>query len=310
MHLLLAALLATNPPCAEHASALDALSNATLSATDLRGRAIASIQAARSDIASAPGGGAIPVDPVLQGFVRRIREIDDMSLRTEVADIALSLREVCRRASAPSGVASAASVDRARLTEILARPEFDLRDEPVGLFDRIWRWLRRIVLSLLEARGTATYGEAGRYVILGLGVLAAAFVARGALRARSRGGVTAPRPAAGDARAHDSPQAHLGRAETALRRGDCRLALREQMLAVLATLERHQLAARGRSRTNREVAEEARGRGASAELATRLGELAARYDQTWYGLRAVSAADVGDFAARAGTVRAGVEGAA
>jgi hypothetical protein len=305
VNVLIVLLFATAPRCGDRAATLESLISSNLPPAKLRLEVGVALGAARSDLSGFPGNRLV-LDPIFQGFARRISEVSDSALATEVADVATSLLEVCRRAeNAPPGLPAA--IERSRLQGILARSEFDLQDEPVGVLDRVWRWLRKVVLSLLEARGTAAYGEAGRYVILSLGVVGALLVTYRVIRVRRGAFRSKPPSKELHARTLDSPDTHLLRAREAEARGDSRGALREQMLAILATLERQHLAAPGRARTNREIAAEAVERGASAETASQLKDLADWYDQAWYGLANVTLAEVADFSSRAQRLRSGAE---
>ncbi len=300
MATILALVLAAQP-CLDQARALDAISKHGGPVSDLRDAAVVAVGMARAQ-AGARVAPQTNLAPVFDGFARRLREAEDAEVRNEIADVGESLAEACRRAEAPV-LGNPAPVHPGRLNTILQRPEFDLQDEPMGALDRVWRWLRKIFLSLLEARGTATYAEAGRYLILVLGAGFALFVAFRVARAtRARPASARPLRSAGGT-ALDDPAEHLARARRAEETGRHREAVREQMLAVLSSLERRRFALPGRAHTNREIAGEAMAHGAPSAVATQLVELADWYDRTWYGLAEVSAADSARFAERAERLR-------
>ena len=289
---------------------MESLADAKESLADLRAKARSTLSEARTQtiLRAVPGTN---LGAIFDGFERRLQEADDPQLRDEIAGVAGSVQELCRRAVASWSPSPAPPIDSGRLRAILSRPEFDVHDEPVGVLDRIWRWLRKIFLSLLEAPGTAAYAEVGRYVILGLGALGASLVVwRIAVARRSRVPWREPasREEAQGRRTTEAPDVYLARAQEASRAGKHREAVREQMLAVLSTLERRRLTSPGRTQTNREIAADAEARGASAAVASRLASIADWYDRTWYGLASVTGDDVTAFSVQVRDVRAAIEG--
>jgi hypothetical protein len=270
---------------------------------------------ARADRLLTDANASVPFDfqrraslqPVFAGFSRRIAEAEPGELGTEIADIADSIDRLCRM-SVEMNPGEPAPIERDRLQQILSRPEFDLQDEPVGVLDRLWRWIRKLFLSLLESRGTMVYAEAGRYAVMGLGVICALYVLTRIVRSRRRPAGRQPSPAVAVGRSLDSPDEHVARSRQAQALGLHREAVREQMLAVLSSLERRHYLTPGRAQTNREIAAATAKRGAPSDVVARFGALAEWYDSAWYGLAVVTSIDAAQFAANAESVRAAVEG--
>ncbi len=186
------------------------------------------------------------------------------------------------------------TVDRAKLEEIYQRPGFErARRRNDGALQQLWKNFVAWFNKAFGSRGAETYSVVARFVVL----LVAALVALWAvlkMLGRKRAAV-APAASAGPAPlVLDDPTTHLGRGR-ALLATDSRAALREGLLALLSTLERQKLARPDRVKTNRELAGELPGRGAPASLTSRVEQLVAWYDRTFYSLEPVGTQDAARF---------------
>jgi hypothetical protein len=188
--------------------------------------------------------------------------------------------------------------DRARLEAILARPEFDAaRRSDSDAMARLLALLNDWLVDFLTAQGTADFADVTRKVVLALAAVAALTGTVHSLRKRRRarlGPRAAASPARGEALALDAPVEHLQRAREALS-ADAREAIRQALLALLASLERKRLARPDRVRTNRELAADLPKRGAPAELTEQVSALMRWYDARFYSLQPVSDGDAAGF---------------
>ena len=181
-----------------------------------------------------------------------------------------------------------APVNRAALDAIYREPELSrarIRNSGAleAMLARLEAWLDRLAGS----RGVETYSVVTRWLVMGLGALAALWaIAR--LLERRRGPAAVKPAAPGAALVLEDPQLHFGRAERSLASSP-REALREALLGLLSSLERARLARPGRVKTNRELVRELPGRGASAELAQAVAGALQWYDDTFYSLSEVQA---------------------
>lgn len=191
--------------------------------------------------------------------------------------------------------AEPAPVDRPRLEQIYAQPEFArARLRNTGALEQLMRRLKAWFESLFESQGAETYSVVTRFLVL----LAAALLAGwAAVRLLGRRTGPAPPPAAAVADITlplEDPRAHLLRARAALAT-DPRAALREGLLALLSSLERKRLARPDRVKTNRELARELPARGAAPALSQSVERLLSGYDRAFYSLSPVDPADAGRF---------------
>jgi len=190
------------------------------------------------------------------------------------------------------------AVDLPRLSAILDRPEFEgARRRSRGLealWNRLWEWLQ----DLVSLRGTQTFAETTRWIVLILATLAVLFGLarwlRRSPRAKARANAPEPSPAAP---LLESPAAHLAQARSALE-SDPRQAIRQALLALLSVLERRRWARPDRARTNREVAATLEARGAPPEVSLAVRSLCDWYDRAFYSLQAVSPASAAEFVQR------------
>jgi hypothetical protein len=186
-------------------------------------------------------------------------------------------------------------VDRERLKEILARPEFAgaRRRTP----DWLARWLGRIqdwINSLFAAQGAQSFASWTRALVFSLAI-AAALAGAIRLARRRRIASTPGRPIAVAPSAKlRQPAAYLAQAQRALG-SNPREAIRLTLLALLAWLEEQRLARANRTETNRELARELSQRGASQALSEAVARLLHWYDGAFYSLSSVSSVDAQRF---------------
>ncbi|AEI66716.1 DUF4129 domain-containing protein [Corallococcus macrosporus] len=215
------------------------------------------------------------------------------------AQVARFLKEACEvqaLANSPSAVPPPPT-EPERLEAILDRPEFSRARERHG--DALKRLMREVTAwleGLFESREAQGFAVATRAVMLGL---ALALVLWGVLRLGARRGrkvLQGTAAAAVDAAplVLDSPAEHLRRARAALP-SDAREAIREGLLSLLSALEEQRLARPDRVRTNRELAAELPGRGASASLVREVERLMGWYDRTFYSLAPVATEEAARF---------------
>ncbi|MFP2957876.1 hypothetical protein ACLEPN_08605 [Myxococcus sp. 1LA] len=233
--------------------------------------------------------GGMPLPPA--------REEDSAPERAE--QVARFLKEACdvqALAKSPSAV-TPPPTEPERLEAILDRPEFARARQRHG--DALKRLMREVTAwleSLFESREAQGFAVATRAVMLGL---ALALILWGVLRLSARRGrkmIQGSAAATPDAAplVLDSPAEHLRRARAALH-GDAREAIREGLLSLLSALEEQRLARPDRVRTNRELAAELPGRGASASLVREVERLMGWYDRTFYSLAPVATEEAARF---------------
>jgi hypothetical protein len=232
-----------------------------------------------------------------------LKEATEPARVAAVAELAADrLYETCRHLATPAPAAGAA--DKAKLLEILSRPEYELRGRDEGfllrLLERIRTWLRDVLATSRQVQSVAL---SVRTLFLTAACLLAAWLALRLARLTLRRRARARAVALEGPIVLDDPKRYEARAAQALSGGDGREAIRLCLLALLATLERLRLAAPGRAATNREVALHIAERGGSAALSEETGALVDWYDRAWYSLRPVSEAEARDFAAKVATLR-------
>ncbi|HYO57862.1 DUF4129 domain-containing protein [Archangium sp.] len=201
--------------------------------------------------------------------------------------------------------------DRARLQEILSRPEFaQARQRQGDLLQRLMRELKALLEELLQTREAQSFATGTRTAVLVLGFAVVLFAVlrlrhwrRGPAR---RGGDAETGPAA---MRLDSPGEHLARAREALGARP-REAIREGLLALLSSLEAKRLARPDRVKTNRELVDELPGRGASARLTGEVERLVRWYDRAFYSLEPVPPEDAARFVDEVEQLHQGLAGAA
>jgi hypothetical protein len=230
--------------------------------------------------------------------------------RVEVAKRRMG--RACDELEASKGEAPPPPSDKARLEEILSRPEFaEARQRQGDAFKRLVHAVLDWLGELLQTRGAQSFATTTRTVVLVLGFAVVLFAAlrlrhwrRGPAR---RGGAKAGSEAT--ARVLDSPGEHLARARAALS-GQPREAIREGLLALLSSLEMRRLARPDRVKTNRELVGELPGRGASAQLTREVERLVRWYDQAFYSLEPVPEQAAARFVAEVERLHRTQEGAA
>jgi hypothetical protein len=156
------------------------------------------------------------------------------------------------------------------------------------------------------------------YVLMGVVVLAAAWLVWRKLRARrappeiAAGAVAAIRLDAEDLSADRLPEEKWNElAERSLREGNPRLALRAFYLASLAWLGRREFLALHPGKTNREYELELRRRARAFPDARGLfAANVAAFEGAWYGMHEVGSADVGEFRGRIEGIKAKLGAAA
>ncbi|MET0401115.1 MAG: DUF4129 domain-containing protein [Cystobacter sp.] len=220
----------------------------------------------------------------------------DHTSGTQVETVRQRLQGVCAPPEAPAASALARTTDRARLEDILSRPEFaQARQRQGDVLERLLRLVKEWLEELLQTRGAQSFATSTRTLVLVLGI-AVVLVTVLRLRAWRRGPVTrssAPEASALPPRL-DPPGEHLGRARTALA-SQPRSAIREGLLALLSSLESRRLARPDRVKTNRELVDELPGRGAPAPLTGEVDRLVRWYDRAFYSLEPVRSEDAARF---------------
>jgi hypothetical protein len=207
---------------------------------------------------------------------------------------------LCAALAAPPAPAPAGQrpVNRARLKEILARPEFaHARAQDTDALGRFIARLQAWLDALFESTGAQRFAQGTRVVVLALAVAVVGGVVLRvlAVRHRRRGERGPAGPARGaEALELQAPGEHLRRAREALS-AEPREALRQGLLALLSSLERQRLARPDRVRTNREVAADLPRRGAPPELTAAVSALVGFYDRTFYSLQPPAPAEAARF---------------
>jgi hypothetical protein len=218
----------------------------------------------------------------------------------------------CEGLESSRGEAALPPSDKARLEEILSRPEFsEARKRQGDAFQRLVQTVLDWLTELLQTRGAQSFATTTRTAVLVLGfavVLFAVLRLRHWRRGPARRGARKEGTEA-TARVLDSPGEHLARARAALT-GQPREAIREGLLALLSSLEVRRLARPDRVKTNRELVGELPGRGASERLTREVERLVRWYDQAFYSLEPVPAEDAARFVEEVERLHRTQEGAA
>ncbi len=213
-----------------------------------------------------------------------------------VETVRVRLQGICTPLEEENASASARTTDRARLEEILSRPEFaQARQRQGDVLKRLLRMVRGWLEELLQTRGAQSFATSTRTLVLVLGI---AVVLLTALRLRSWRRAPTKRVGGPDVAPVpmrlDPPGEHLKRARAALT-SQPRSAIREGLLALLSSLESRRLARPDRVRTNRELVEELPQRGAPAHVTGEVERLVRWYDRAFYSLEPVPAEDAARF---------------
>ena len=213
-----------------------------------------------------------------------------------VETVRVRLQGVCTPLEEENTSASARTTDRARLEEILSRPEFaQARQRQGDVLQRLLRMVRAWLEELLQTRGAQSFATSTRTLVLVLGIAVVLFTA---LRLRSWRRAPTKRAGGPDAAPVpmrlDPPGEHLKRARAALT-SQPRSAIREGLLALLSSLESRRLARPDRVRTNRELVEELPARGAPAHVTGEVERLVRWYDRAFYSLEPVPTEDAARF---------------
>jgi hypothetical protein len=266
--------------------------------------------------------GAGPA-PALAAEARALADVEGRP--EELPGAAERFRAQLRAHCALAGTAAprgAGPSDRARLAEILARPEFGRARADTGVLARwiasLWRRLVDL-LSSVEAGRWAAGGRSAFFAALALALGGTLLWLRRRVDGRH---APASRPPTGPAaRPLPAPDEGDAAAEEALRRGEAAEALRQAFLGLLAALERAGQIPLGRSLTNREIAARLatststttttanpNPTAAPTQLALGFADLAARFDRAVYGRAAVAAGEARACLDRSRALRALAEG--
>jgi hypothetical protein len=234
--------------------------------------------------------------PLLTAAERTLPREDQASLATRRL---LGACELGRIRSLPD------SVDRARLTAILDRPEMrharERQDIGAELWRRFWDWFT----ALAALRGTQLFSIATQRFVLVLGfVVAIGAALRLIRRRRAPLRATTARPGAQPLQL-DTPGVHLAAARTALG-SDRREAIRQALLGLVSALERRHWAHPDRVKTNRELAAELPRRGAPPEVVQCAGKLFSWFDDAFYSQRDVPLDEASGFVADVSALEAGL----
>jgi len=231
--------------------------------------------------------------------------VDLETARQRIHGVCASLDAVPDAATPPR------STDRARLEDILSRPEFaHARQRQGDVLDRLLRWVKDWFEELLQTQGAQSFATSTRLIVLVLGFAVVLFVLL-RLRHWKRSPMRRQDPAeAGRAEEKlDSPGEHLARARAALA-AQPRTAIREGLLALLSTLESRRFARPDRVRTNRELVEELPERGAPAQLTGEVERLVRWYDRAFYSLEPVPESEAARFVSEVERLHQGLAGGA
>jgi hypothetical protein len=219
----------------------------------------------------------------------------ERSLPLEVrgARAAARLGTACALQARPTATAEA---DVAGVTRVLDRPAFaGARDRHPHAVGNLWERLKTWVLSLLEDNSTRSFAAGVRWGVLLL-ALGVAFLGLGRWWRRRQAGTerAEDRQSAVVTERLALPDDHLAKGRAHLASAP-REALREGMLALLASLERRGLGRPDRAETNAELVAALPSRGASGDEAGQLEALLRSYDWRYYSLSRVDRAEAEAF---------------
>jgi hypothetical protein len=241
------------------------------------------------------------VERAAEEAVERVKQTSLPASREEaVRRFVAKLARHCALAAVPR--TAGVTLDRDRLREILARPEFEKARTDTDFLTRLLITLWNLILDALGSRTAGKYASVGRGVFLAALTGLALFLAVVLLRRRvERAAPQAAGPSARARRAAD-PDAADRAAASALAAGDGREALRHAFLSALSALERARRLPEGRAETNRELTRRLEKSG--GPLAGSFGTLAREFDAAIYGGMKVAAADAAAYLERARALRA------
>lgn len=197
------------------------------------------------------------------------------------------------------------SQDLLPLAEILARPEFQVRQEEPGPLDQLWQRildsLRELLVAIFpESAGGFAPLIRGLLTVIGIVALVAAlvFTLRGIL-----GDIVADEESPlgeYDGLALVNADQALQEAHTYSRRGDYRSAVRYLYISCLLSLEERELLRYDRAQTNQEYLRNVAGK---PELADTLRDVIDVFDRVWYGFQSLDEKAFSHYAGRVEQLR-------
>jgi Domain of unknown function (DUF4129) len=207
--------------------------------------------------------------------------------------------------------AATASKDdnKARLAEILRRPEFDQKAEGSSAWQRLWmsfiNWLERLLRKLFPTAkpiqpGTAqTLSNIAQVLVIAIAVVVIAFVAWKLLprylrnRPKKKAKKSEARIVLGERLEPDQTASDLfAEAETLARSGDLRAAIRKAYIALLCELGDRKLISLAQHKTNRDYLNALRHK---TNLYSSMRPLTVSFENHWYGFVPVAENDWNTF---------------
>jgi hypothetical protein len=180
--------------------------------------------------------------------------------------------------------------------QIAARPEFQETDETLGDLhwgDWLSQWLRHLVSRFQDFQYAGQFSVAARALVV---IMAAAalggltYLLRRLSRRRRERAAEEETEVPAPGKTFLSPRQYEGRLRQALQRRDWHGAWLAAWLQLLARLERRQLVAADRSRTNREYLAQLHAQRLPAEALPLLAGMVDDYDRVIYGVRPIDEA--------------------
>jgi hypothetical protein len=206
------------------------------------------------------------------------------------------LRALIQRLDEMKGAAAANDKDanKARLAEILRRPEYDKTVVQESALERLWnqfmRWLAKLFPKMKPLQpGTArSLSRIAQVIVIGLSVLLIAFLVWKFLprylrnrRSRKQTKKREPRIVLGERLEPDQTAADLlEQAEALARAGDLRSAIRKAYIALLCELGDRKVISLAQHKTNRDYLMSVRSRSALYES---MRKLTFSFERHWYG---------------------------
>lgn len=206
------------------------------------------------------------------------------------------LRALIQRLDEMKGGAAANDKDanKARLAEILRRPEYDKTVVQESALERLWnqfmRWLAKLFPKMKPFQpGTArSLSRIAQVIVIGLSVLLIAFLIWRFLprylrnrRSRKKTKTREPRIVLGERLEPDQTAADLlEQAEALARAGDLRSAIRKAYIALLCELGDRKVISLAQHKTNRDYLMSVRSRSALYES---MRKLTFSFERHWYG---------------------------
>lgn len=198
--------------------------------------------------------------------------------------------------------------DKARLAEILRRPEYNKAAAEGSALERLWQkfvnWLAKLIRSLfpktkpLPPGGERALSRVALIIVVAVSLAVIAFVIwKFAPRFLSRRGKKKQKREArivlGERLEPDQTSADLlAQAETLARNGDLRAAIRKAYIALLCELGDRKIVSLAQHKTNRDYLNSVRER---ARLYSSMRQLTTSFELHWYGFQPAAESDWAEF---------------